>query len=120
MSRIFAANYDGNLSWSGLNSDGSAAASPNTTGSLKPGSISLYRAAAWDDTLVVAGSNPAAVYVYSGQSGSQGPPELRHTITAFPADDYPMSVALSPDGQSVAIGMSKGESQRHCDKGGSF
>jgi hypothetical protein len=119
MARLFSADCSGNLSWIALEPDGSAAADPNTAGSLRPGSSELLRAAAWCDTLVVTGSFPAAMYVYDGQSDAEGPPVPRHTVTAFPADDRPMSVALSPGGQSVAIGTLKGEAQ-DCRKQGSY
>jgi hypothetical protein len=109
MARIFSTVEPGDLSWSSLNPNGSGTVVSNTAGTLRPGSEHLFRAAARGDTLVVAGVEPAAVYVYEGQTRGQGRPVLRHTITSFLGDDCPFAVALSPDGQSVAVGTDEGE-----------
>jgi hypothetical protein len=113
MARLITLDLGGKLVWTALSADGSAAGGPDAA-TLRPGSSDfscLCTAAARGDTLAVVGSQPSAVYVYDGQSGGQGPPLLRSTITAlsFPARDAPYAVALSPDGQRVAIGTDKGD-----------
>jgi hypothetical protein len=108
MASLIAADENGNLLWNALNPDGSAAPSgPTTAGTLRPGSKYLYRAAARGSTLVVAGEEPHTVYVYD--NGGQGPPVLLRTITAVLSEEHLRAVALSPDGQSLAIGKSGGE-----------
>jgi hypothetical protein len=124
MARLCTTDRDGNLLWSSLNSDGTAAAASaialsasaasgsadsTTSGVLRPSCAISKLIQAQGDTLVVAGEKPHAVCVFEGHSGRQGPPVLRHTMTDFSDDERPLSVALSPDGQSVAIGIGSGE-----------
>jgi hypothetical protein len=112
--RLIIADDDGNLSWSALNPDGSVVVGPTSSGVLRPGSKFRAQAAARSDTLVVAGNEPAAVYVFDGQSSGQSSPVLRNTITELPDSDCSWSVTLSPDGQSLAIGTVKGNRYRRC------